>query len=240
MYSKTVPLHIKVKDSLLQQILTGEIPSDGILPSEEEIAQQFHVSRATVRTALSALEREGIIVKQRGSRTRVSSGGSTLAFEPLISLNYSLQRLGLECGSRMLEDHIMAAGGALAVGFGAGTVVRHLKRVRMAGDFPIAVEDAYFATEYSEFLDQLRPEDSIAHAMLSLNGFSVEKINMQLVMRTPTAEEREMLRIRGAQRMVELTRWIYDSRGHAVNFVNFAIPETVMKYPFSVIASENK
>lgn len=237
--SKSVPLHIKVKDSLLQQILTGDIPADGTLPSEDEIAKQFHVSRATVRTALSALEREGIIVKQRGSRTRVNSGGTTLAFEPLISLNYSLQRLGLDCRSEILEDHIMAAGGALSAGFGAGTVVRHLKRVRMTGDFPIAVEDTYFSTEYSEFLDQLNPEDSVAHALLSLNGFSVEKVNMQLVMRSPTAEEIKLLHIHGHPRMIELARWIYDSRGHAVNFVNFVIPETVMKYPFSVIASEN-
>lgn len=239
MYGKSVPLHIKVKDALLQAILTGNIPADGVLPSEDELAQQFHVSRATVRTALSALEREGIITKQRGSRTRVNSGGTTLAFEPLISLSYSLQRLGLDCRSEILEDHIMAAGGVLVSGFGAGTVVRHLKRIRMTGDFPIAVEDAYFSTEYSEFLDRLSPEDSVAHALLSLNGFSVEKVNMQLSMRSPTQRERELLHINGNQRVVELARWIYDSRGHAVNFVDFVIPETVMKYPFSIIASEN-
>ena len=62
---------------------------------------------------------------------------------------------------------------------------------------------------------------------------------MQLSMRAPTQRERELLHISGNQRVVELARWIYDSRGHAVNFVNFIIPETVMKYPFSIIASEN-
>ena len=145
MHGKSVPLHIKVKDALLQAILTGNIPPDGTLPSEDELARQFDVSRATVRTALSALEREGIITKQRGSRTRVNTGGSTLAFEPLISLNYSLKRLGLDCNSQIVEDRIMAAGGALAAGFGAGTVIRHLKRIRMTGSFPIAVEDTYFS-----------------------------------------------------------------------------------------------
>ena len=239
MHGKSVPLHIKVKDALLQAILTGNIPPDGTLPSEDELARQFDVSRATVRTALSALEREGIITKQRGSRTRVNTGGSTLAFEPLISLNYSLKRLGLDCNSQIVEDRIMAAGGALAAGFGAGTVIRHLKRIRMTGSFPIAVEDTYFSTEYSEFLDRLSPEDSVAHAMLSLKGFSLEKVNMQLVMRPPTPKERELLNIRGNPRVVELARWIYDSRGHAANFVNFVIPETIMKYPFSVIGVEN-
>lgn len=238
MYGKSVPLHARIKDSLLQAILTGNVPPDGTLPSEDELARQFNVSRATVRTALSALEREGIITKQRGSRTRVNAGGSTLAFEPLISLNYSLKRLGLDCRSEIVEDHIMAAGGTLAAGFGAGTVVRHLKRVRMTGHFPIAVEDTYFSTEYSEFLDRLAPEDSVAHAMLSLNGFSVEKVNMQLVMRAPSPKERELLHIQGNPRVVELARWIYDSRGHAANFVNFVIPESIMKYPFSVIAAD--
>ena len=74
--------------------------------------------------------------------------------------------------------------------------------------------------------------------MLSLKGFSVEKVNMQLVMRPPTPKERELLNIRGNPRVVELARWIYDSRGHAANFVNFVIPETIMKYPFSVIGVE--
>lgn len=52
-----------------QQILTGAIAPGGRLPSENQLARQYQVSRHTVRKALSILENEGSIYAVHGKGT---------------------------------------------------------------------------------------------------------------------------------------------------------------------------
>lgn len=235
----SLPLYLRVKDAILQQIFSEELGPGSLLPTEEVLAAQHNVSRATVRSALADLEREGLITKQRGSRTRVAMPNASLAFEPLISLNFSLQRMGLKIQNTVIVDEIAAFSvPSLAQGFAQGVPTRHLTRVRCSNNLPIAVEDTYFAPEYSEFLDALSPEDSIAHAMLNTPDFSVEKVDMQLAFRRPTPDERRYLRMKSSSRVLELTRWIYGRQLMPVNFVRFVMPEAMLKYPFSMLAIE--
>lgn len=55
--------------SALRQRLRREFASGGRLPSEPKIADEYGVSRGTVRDALAVLEREGAIFRRRGSGT---------------------------------------------------------------------------------------------------------------------------------------------------------------------------
>ncbi len=56
----------------LRQRLRREYQSGGRLPSELEIAQEYGVSRGTIRDALAILEREGVIFRRQGSGTYVN------------------------------------------------------------------------------------------------------------------------------------------------------------------------
>ncbi|CRK83055.1 GntR family transcriptional regulator [Neobacillus massiliamazoniensis] len=71
----TTPLYLTVRNLLLEAIRTEEIGDDGRLPSEGMLCKQFGVSRATIRSALQALENEGVITKRHGSTTVVNTGG---------------------------------------------------------------------------------------------------------------------------------------------------------------------
>lgn len=69
------PLYLRVKDVMLEAIRSGEIVVDGRLLSEEALTKQFNVSRATIRSALQLLEKDGIISKRHGSGTIVNTEG---------------------------------------------------------------------------------------------------------------------------------------------------------------------
>lgn len=56
----------------LRQRLRRDYQSGGRLPSELEIAQEYGVSRGTIRDALAILEREGTIFRRQGSGTYVN------------------------------------------------------------------------------------------------------------------------------------------------------------------------
>lgn len=53
----------------LLDLVAMELPADGRLPSERALAERFAASRRVVRTALDALEDEGLIWRRQGSGT---------------------------------------------------------------------------------------------------------------------------------------------------------------------------
>ena len=73
MVRRNVPLVEQVILELLADIDRGEfVRSNGMLPSEAELALHFSVSRATVRDALSRLETTGVVIRRQGIGTFVN------------------------------------------------------------------------------------------------------------------------------------------------------------------------
>ncbi len=62
-----MPKYRMIADELRQQIQNGKYASAVSLPSEYELCTDYQVSRQTIRQTLSILEKEGLIVKRRGS-----------------------------------------------------------------------------------------------------------------------------------------------------------------------------
>jgi DNA-binding FadR family transcriptional regulator len=59
---------VGVANSLRRRIITGEVPVGGWLPPENQLLQEFDVSRPTLRAALRILESEQLVTVRRGSR----------------------------------------------------------------------------------------------------------------------------------------------------------------------------
>ncbi len=70
--SRIEPLKNRLQRELKERIASGHYAPGSQFPSEAELVEQFAVSRATVRSALSALEAEGVIVRRWGVGTFVS------------------------------------------------------------------------------------------------------------------------------------------------------------------------
>jgi GntR family transcriptional regulator len=68
------PLYFQLKNIIKSKILSHELKGQERLPSEAELCAEYGVSRATVRQALSELEKEGLIYRDRGKGTFVTDG----------------------------------------------------------------------------------------------------------------------------------------------------------------------
>lgn len=66
------PLYRRISEALHAAILSGEHPAGSLLPTEIEIAEQFGVSRHTVRDALRILSNAGIVRRRRRVGTVVT------------------------------------------------------------------------------------------------------------------------------------------------------------------------
>lgn len=232
--NSSVPLYVLVKEYILKLILSGEYPANSKLPTEFELMKKLGVGRATVRSALAQLENEGTIVKKHGVGTFVVERGKAFGFEPFISLSFMLDKIGLKGTNSLVElKKIAVDDGLLSNGWTKGTEVYHIRRLRYAENFPIAIEDFYITEALYGKLDGSDMSTSIAHSLLSKIDMPIGKIDSHIIVREPDEIEIKTLLIKDNSKIVELTRWMY-FEGHESpeNFVKFVIPLNVLEFPF--------
>lgn len=70
---KSMPLYKQIVQDLLQKIYSGELRPGDRIPSERELAEQYHVSSITSKNALTELSDKGYISRVRGKGSFVST-----------------------------------------------------------------------------------------------------------------------------------------------------------------------
>jgi len=65
------PLYLRIAEGLKQQVADGTLAEGSRLPSEQKLAETWDAGRPTVRQALDALRREGVVVTQPNRGTFV-------------------------------------------------------------------------------------------------------------------------------------------------------------------------
>ncbi|MFT4011361.1 MAG: GntR family transcriptional regulator [Nocardioidaceae bacterium] len=136
--------HVVVRE-YVRSLVEGAEPGSPA-PSERELVQQFGVARMTVRQALDALVTEGLLERIPGRGTFVSRGfGET--HNLLLSFAEDMARRGLKAGSTTLLARPEQSGPSVAraLEIEAGDRVVHWRRLRLADEAPICIEDAFIA-----------------------------------------------------------------------------------------------
>ena len=119
---RTVPAYQMLADALRAQILTRKLRPGEKLPIEPELAEQYGVSRSTVREALRALASQGLV-----STTRGMQGGSFISCpEPAQISEYLHASLGLLAESKNVDiDLLLEARDMLEVPAAGLAALRH-------------------------------------------------------------------------------------------------------------------
>jgi DNA-binding GntR family transcriptional regulator len=71
--SRSKPVAEQVEDILRERIHSGVYPPGERIPSEDSLAEELQVSRASIRSALTVMATEGLIVRRQGNGTYASS-----------------------------------------------------------------------------------------------------------------------------------------------------------------------
>jgi LacI family transcriptional regulator len=153
----------RVEQLLRQAIAAGGFP-DGRLPTEVELAEQFGVSRETVRLAAEVLQREGLVVKirRRGTFTRpptlalsAPAGPSTLL--GYLQAEYPAIQGQEEAVTRTVSGLMLQGANEEAGRAGFELVVRHVPRLQLGEVFQqlhrkVALRGVIFASYGEEKL----------------------------------------------------------------------------------------
>ncbi len=136
------PLHRRLSDRLKQRLVVREWEAGGKLPSETQLAGEYGVSRATVRTAIKLLEAQGLVESRHGSGTYVTSLGPAIraGLQDLRSMTATIAQLGHEPGMEYRSCTIRGATveEARHLGIAASARVLAIERAVLSDDEIVA------------------------------------------------------------------------------------------------------
>ena len=140
------PLYHRIYVVLRAQIMENVFSRDEPMPSEIALAEQFAVSRITIRKAFERLEEEGLIVRQRGRGTFAHPPQASRAFQADVTgLVDNLLALGMRTQATLLEFGYIPASVEIAVAMGLrkDEVVQRAVRTRSFEGKPFSYATTY-------------------------------------------------------------------------------------------------
>lgn len=142
-------LHEKIKQSIKDGLLSGRYRPGEQLPSQRELGQMFSASHMTVRRAIDELVSEGVIFTVPGKGFFINEFKQVAEQGAEISFSEEMTRLGLKVSSRILAARPEPAGPLLAhsLNIAPGALTYLVRRVRMADDQPIAIQQAHLRAD---------------------------------------------------------------------------------------------
>lgn len=134
----------------LYEILKGKIESgawkvNDQIPTEKELCDTYSVSKATVRLALSELERQGYIKKQQGRGTFVCKKEIPEGISMLTSFKEDLFEEGVTFETKILAQTIIMPIERIdkRLAIKPDTHVIYIKRLRFLNSEPVLIQDTY-------------------------------------------------------------------------------------------------
>jgi GntR family transcriptional regulator len=166
------PMHRRIAEALRHSIRSGVYPRGTQLPSEHELAEEFDVSRGTIRQALATLRAEGVIASRKGARGVVLSEPRAQSFSELISFSAWARSLGEEPSGRVVElvRRYADATDAHRLDVTEDDPVFSLVRVRMLGGAPVMIERTTFVESIGRLVASLDLESDSIYARLAELG----------------------------------------------------------------------
>lgn len=143
--SSPIPLYHQLRTVLERKIERGDWKPNDRLPTEDDLALLYEVSKVTVREALKLLSSTGLVRREQGRGTFVNAPRLTQGPRQLTCFTGEMKQSGLSATSRVLEAGVISAGADLAhtLEIAAGELVFRLKRVRYANDEAMGIQTAY-------------------------------------------------------------------------------------------------
>jgi GntR family transcriptional regulator len=135
------PLYQQLQRALRDAIEKRVWGPDDALPAERDLADEFSISRITVRKALDGLVSEGLLMRKQGAGTFVA-GRVEKNFSKLTSFSEDMIARGRKPHSEWISkaEGSVTPEECLSLGLSPGSAVYRFDRIRYADESPMALE----------------------------------------------------------------------------------------------------
>lgn len=205
-----------VRQHLVAFIDSGLAPHDR-LPTERELADEFDISRLTVRRALDQLEHEGIVYRVQGAGTFVSQKNVAKSFE-LTSFSEDMRARGMVPDSQLVTAEVIPAGATIGyhLGLSPAQQVVHLERIRLADAAPMCLENCYIPSDLVPGLVDQIGHQSLYEVLERRFGLHIERAEQVIKATVLDPDAAQMLQVPAFSPAFLVARTIHDNRGRPI------------------------
>lgn len=211
--SKQTPLHLRIREFILQQIRNGKWKAEDRIPSEHELRKKFGVSRMTVHHAVRDLCKEGILTRLQGSGSFVAQPRAHLTTVSFVDIAQEIKDRHHEHKATVIERLRRSATVAEArqLNLQPGSKVFHTIVLHWEDGLPVQLEDRLVnAAAVPEFLDIDYTQTTSFSYLMRLFPFPAGKHVIHSI--EATVRLRTLLRLQRGEPCLEIERttWIGD------------------------------
>lgn len=227
---RSVPIaaYYQIATDIRRRIASGEWNQTMRLPAEATLAQEYGVSRMTMRQALAELVKDGIVTRRRGSGTFInerppSASVSSITLPLPVTLVRSLRALGYTPGIEVLQARVLPVPSptiADALDIDVGEPVAFFERIVHAEERPLVIVRAMIPDRLCPGITQ-RPliNDSIHITLRERYGITLREVQHWIESVRATDEDAATLRTSIGTPLLLLTSVYYDDRDRPVEHV---------------------
>lgn len=240
----------EIVEQLQKRIGQGVYTAGQRLPSEREIAEELHVSRVTVRSALLRLQadnildivpRGGAFVRAPGAKVMVGPPGPDVLAGPELkragSFIRAMQAQGRKTLVRFVEpSSILPAGEAIGKKMETSEETNVLRRYRvhLVDHIPYRILDSYYlASLVGDLLGKDEGYIPLFAWIYEHTGERAAKAYERLNIRVPSAEEATLLNISRTQPVVDMDRWVWTASNILFEYSHIIANAALHEYAYS-------
>jgi len=218
-----VPLYHQLYSVLRRAILNGTIPFDAQMPTEQQLAATFDVSRITAKRAMDELASESLIARFRGKGSHVTHRYKPKPVRaPLVGMLENLAEMGKHSIVRVVsvEQVVPSADIRERLGLGEGDTVHKLVRVRSNEEGePFAYYVSHTVGIRKGFTKRIL-EKTPRLDVIRDNGIRLTKIEQVLSAESAAGHIAEALQVEAGAALLSIRRQSHDEKGVVVDVLD--------------------
>lgn len=218
-----IPLYHQLYQLLKRRIASGSIANGTKLPTEQQLATGFGVSRITAKRVMDLLAADNLIERKRGKGSHVTYEAEDSEVEaPLVGMLEKLASMSKHTIVEVLQVELMTAPLNVAedLGLAEGEQVHYVRRVRSSEE---GVPFAYYES-WTRGIKQGFTAEKIAEqqrfAIMAENGLNIGRIEQYLSAGAASAEVAGCLGLHMGDPVLTLLRHSFDENGEVVDLLS--------------------
>ena len=225
--TRPLPQHVRVADAVAARIRSEELRPGAKLPTQQELAQEYGVSRHVVRRAIDLLERRSVLGGRQGSGTYVSGRLVDYQITGRTRYNDNVRKLDGASSFELLELQTRRASQEMAreLGIARQSRVFDLYILRWTGREPLCLARHYFPGDrFTELAEHLPGSRGIGDLLQRMGVSDFRRSSSAISARQPTRTEARMLQIPFDSPVIVL-------EGHNVDLAGIPIEISISVWP---------
>jgi GntR family transcriptional regulator len=231
---QTLPRYQQIIDYYRSLIESGKLVEGFKMPTEEEMCNQFNVSRITIRRALDGLMQDGYIFKQQGKGSFVTTKRTDIQLNHLQGFNEEMRALGYEPSSKLISMEIVNPTEAIANALGINVTqkIYFIIRLRCADGMPMAIERVHLPFYRFPGIEHEDLTKSLYETFKQKYGCELTKAEQFIKAGSASDEDAELLDIKPGKPVLLISRSTFERSGKPFEYVQSTYRGD--KYQFNV------